>query len=101
MKGTDRPSAILIAQSFTYLTAVTFFAQTGTRIPKDVSLLSRDEEVFLPHLTPDPARYELDAAAYAKALARVLDHRLMEEDNLEAIRLVPQLIPGKSLKRLI
>src|ERR1043166_5062456 len=50
------PTAVLVGQSAYYLTTIAFLAERGLRVPRDVSLMSRDDESFFSYLNPPPAR---------------------------------------------
>lgn len=90
-------SAILVANAYHYLTVVSRLAQMGRRVPQDVSVISRDDDLFLSYLAPSPARY----AAHAQVLARSLLRPVLELLDGEPIaqrgtRLMPEFIPGES-----
>lgn len=94
----SRPTALLVAHPSFYLTAVSFLAGRGLRVPRDVSLVSRDDESFLSYLTPLPARYSCSPRVYAK---RLLPHvvKLARGGVIPNTpqRIEPQFISGPSL----
>lgn len=92
------PTAILVANPVYYLTTISFLAQRGLRVPRDVSLLSRDDDTFLSYLRPEPARYSCQPAIYAKRLLVQLQATCSGETGVHAIhRIEPKFVPGPSL----
>lgn len=92
------PTALLVANAYHYLTVVSRLAQTGWRVPRDVSVVSRDEDPFLSFLVPTPARYAATAHTMAKTLLRpVLE--LLEGGVVthRTIRIMPDFIRGETL----
>jgi LacI family transcriptional regulator len=96
-----RPTALLVAHPSFYLTAVSFLAGRGLRVPHDVSLISRDDESFLSYLTPLPARYSCSPRVYAKRLlpnvVKLARGGLIPNTPQ---RIVPEFISGPSLASL-
>lgn len=94
------PTGILLSNSFSYLTALSYFAAEGRRVPQDLSLISRDEEPFLTHLLPAPTRYSTPPAKFAAALHhainRVLEHSATSRFE---VRIMPDFIKGASIGR--
>ncbi|MBL9203007.1 MAG: substrate-binding domain-containing protein [Opitutaceae bacterium] len=98
MQQARRPTALLVASSNYYLTVATRLAQLGLRVPRDVSLISRDEDPFLPFVLPAPARYHTHPHDFAKRLLRVV-LELIEGGSVaqRQIRIVPEFFRGESL----
>ncbi len=98
MNRRPRPTALLVANAYHYLTAVTWLASAGFKVPRDVSVLSRDEDPFLSFLVPTPTRYIVSPSSMAKALVRpVLE--LLEGGVVtqRAIRIMPDFIRGETV----
>jgi LacI family transcriptional regulator len=70
MEQDPPPTALLVANAYHYLTVSGRLAQMGWKVPQDVSILSRDEDPFLPFVLPDPARYSASPHVMAKNLLR-------------------------------
>lgn len=92
------PTAVLVAQSPYYLTTTSYLAERGLRVPRDVALLSRDDESFLAYLKPEPARYSCNPKTYAKRLLLQLQLAFEGETGAHTIhRIEPKFLPGASL----
>lgn len=92
------PTALLVANAYHYLTVTTRLAQLGLRVPRDISVVSRDDDPFLSFVVPAPARYSASPHAMAKALLRpVLE--LLEGGVVthRGIRLMPEFIRGETI----
>lgn len=97
----DKPTAILIARSEAVLTAITHLGRIGIKIPDHVSLVARDEEPYLTHIVPQITRYSLKPRTYATKIMRAIQQSLVGNSLPPAIvRLVPTLLPGKTLARI-
>lgn len=64
------PTALLVSRATHTLTVVGQVLHSGFRVPRDVSLISRDDDEFLAHFTPSIARYVFDWDVYSKRLSR-------------------------------
>jgi LacI family transcriptional regulator len=100
MQGARAPTALLINQSYHYLTAFSVLVQMGRRIPQDVSLICRDDDRFLAYLEPEPARYQESPHQFARKLARTAA-RLMRERSAKSsqLQIMPRLLQGASIAR--
>lgn len=94
------PTALLINNSYHYLTAFSVLVEMGRRIPQDVSLVCRDEDRFLSFLEPEPARYVEDPRQFARTLARLTTIPRRERSApVPQTLLLPQLRRGASIAR--
>jgi LacI family transcriptional regulator len=59
-------TGLVVSNSYAYLATTSVLAQRGLRIPRDISLISRDDDPFLGALAPAPARYVVSPHAFAK-----------------------------------
>jgi DNA-binding LacI/PurR family transcriptional regulator len=93
-----RPTALLVANAYHYVTVATRLQQTGCRVPQDVSVVSRDEDPFLSFMLPTPARYETSPQSFAKALLRPVLELLQGSGVTQpTLRLMPDFVRGESL----
>ena len=98
---TNPPTAFLLVQPLIYLTVVTHLAQRGLRVPQDVSVMCRDDDVFLRYMRPEPSRYACRARIYAKKLLKpVLTLAAQDPLTPRVLRIVPTYIPGGSLAKV-
>lgn len=96
-----RPTALLVANPYFYLTITSRLAQLGWRIPEDISVLSRDEDPFLSFLMPQPARYTIPAHIFARRLLRpVLEFIDAGSVSAHSVSIMPQFIRGDSIAQL-
>lgn len=70
LSSANPPTALLVANPYHFLTVVTQLKQMGYRIPKDISVVSRDDDTFLTFMVPAPARYVVSSYQFAKSLLR-------------------------------
>lgn len=92
------PTALLVANAHHYLAVTSYLAQLGLRVPEDVSVISRDEDLFLSYLVPSPARYVANPYAFAKLLQRsVLE--ILESGHVtqQEVKLMPDFVRGGSI----
>jgi len=64
------PTAVL-AQQWLPFTALTWLQETGRRVPREVSLVSRDDLPNLGQLVPEVARYRPNFDVYTQRLVRM------------------------------
>lgn len=91
------PTALLVSNSYTYLTVQSLLAAEGRRVPQDISIISRDEEPFLPFLHPNPTRYSARPARFASALYRALKHVIAGGGKGLTTRIMPEFVAGESV----
>jgi len=91
-------TALLIAHPHYYLAVASRLAQSGVRVPDDMSLISRDDDPFLSFVAPAPARYVVNPHVMAKSLLRpVLE--LLEGNPVtqRGHRIMPEFFKGESV----
>ena len=98
MAGSAPPTAFLLSNSFSYLTVSSYLSSLGKRVPRDVSLISRDEEPFLQHLHPLPSRYSCPPNKFAAALYHGIEQVIRQPQVFHAQnRIMPDFLPGGSV----
>src|SRR5262245_2026276 len=70
LKLQPAPTALLVVHPHYYLAAASRLAQSGVRIPEEISIISRDDDPFLSFVVPVPARYVVSPHVMAKSLLR-------------------------------
>lgn len=93
----DPPTGLLLSNSYSYLTVMSYLASLGRRVPHDMSVVSRDEETFLRFLHPTPTYYSTPPAKFARALHQALRRILDGDRSPFAIRIMPDLVKGESV----
>ncbi|MSU70683.1 MAG: LacI family transcriptional regulator, partial [Opitutaceae bacterium] len=93
-----RPTVLIGAKTASMLTAFSHLMRLGLRVPHDVSLLSIEWEPYLDMVVPRIARYEMSPERLARQIARVILRR--STGNAEASYIIPEFVPGASLRRL-
>lgn len=92
------PTALLVANAYHYLAVSSHLAAQGLRVPEDVSVISRDEDLFLSYLVPSPARYVTNPRAFARLLQRsVLEILESGQATQQEIKLMPDFVRGGSI----
>jgi DNA-binding LacI/PurR family transcriptional regulator/DNA-binding transcriptional regulator YhcF (GntR family) len=92
------PTALLVVHPYHYLAVASRLAESGVRVPHDISIISRDDDPFLAFLSPLPARYAANPHVMAKHLLRPMLELL--EGNAVTQRaglIVPQFLKGESV----
>lgn len=93
-----RPTAILVSNPHHVLSVMGHLNRRGVPVPREVSLISRDDESFLPHVLPTVARYSASPAAMARKVSRlVLDMVRGGTIQPRDYRLMPEFLAGESL----
>ncbi len=92
------PTALIVANTYHYLTVWGHLTQSGLRVPRDISIISRDDDLFLSYLLPSPARYILPPNSLAKALLRpVLEILEGGQASLRELELLPEFHQGETV----
>jgi LacI family transcriptional regulator len=95
-------TAILTGTALGYATVATFLMQQGLRIPRDVSLISREHEPFLDALVPQPSCYMFDPLRYGSMVhAKVSDILEGTSNTPKEQHLVPEYRAGESTRKMI
>jgi LacI family transcriptional regulator len=91
------PTALVVCNSYAYLSTVSVLAQRGLRVPRDISVISRDDDPFLASLAPLPARYVVDPHTFAKKmLGSLLQMLKRTPPSREPALLLPKYSSGGS-----
>ncbi len=91
------PTGLLLSNSYSYLTVHSYLASQGLRVPRDISIVSRDEETFLRFMYPLPTYYATPPAKFAHALHLALKRILAGDRAAFTIRIMPDLVKGESV----
>jgi len=72
LRGDNPVTGLLVAKPSHVLTAMSHLLRCGVKIPKDVSVISRDDDPLLEHLVPAVTRYHIDPVLYARKVSRLV-----------------------------
>ncbi len=98
LRGTEPALGILVAKTPHVVTAVTHLLRRGVRMPKDVSLISRDDDPLLENFVPSITRYHVDPVLFARKASRlVVDVVRSSGRRRHDSRLMAALVPGETL----
>lgn len=98
MRSPRPPTAFLVGGATQVITVMMHLMRRGLRIPKDVTVISRDNDPILDATRPTVARYAVEPAQLAHRITLAV--RQLAETNTvpaNAIRLLPTFIPGESV----
>lgn len=98
LRSPQPPTACIVARAAHVLTVVTHLLRMGKRIPRDMAVVSRDDEAFLEHVTPGITRYSANPLQFARRVSAAA-RQLAETGSLppRAIRLMPKLVRGETV----
>jgi DNA-binding LacI/PurR family transcriptional regulator len=98
LEGPDPVSGLLVAKPAHVLTALTHLLRRGVTVPRQMSLISRDDDPMLEHVVPTITRYHTDPVLYARKVSRlVVDLVRNGVRRWHDSRLMPDMIRGETL----
>lgn len=93
-----RPTALFVTKSLAIPAAFTILPRLGLEIPRDLSVICREDDPFLEYLVPAVARYSSDSAAIARKLAYALAPLCQGQPlKLTHDLLMPRFVAGQSV----
>lgn len=94
----EPPTGFLVSSSRNALTTLCFMMHRGLKFPKDLALISRDNDSFLEDVVPTIARYCSDPTLFARKISRVVV-QVVQGDAGEPreVRIMPRFVPGQTL----
>lgn len=97
LSNSPRADAFIVARSGHALTTLTHLAWRGVRVPQDVAVISRDDDVFLDFAVPRVARYASDPAQFARRMSRAAIQLAQQGVSpTRAVRLMPRYVAGET-----
>lgn len=98
LQSVQPPTAFVVAGTMQVVTVMMHLTRRGKRIPRDVAVISRDDDPFLQAAVPPVTRYAVDRGQFARRLAQAA-RQLAETGSFSAhaIRLMPKLLPGETV----
>jgi DNA-binding LacI/PurR family transcriptional regulator/ribosomal protein S25 len=72
--------------------------ERGIQVPRDMSIISRNDDLALVYFNPTPAYYRHSPLKFARAIARTIDHCLnARQGSRMGTTILPEFIPGKTI----
>ena len=93
LQARARPTGLVIAHSACALTACTALQQRGLRIPGDIGIICRDDDLFLDEMVPSIARYSVAPKIFAGHIFRLVQQPGGKGD----IKVMPEFLKRESL----
>ncbi len=92
------PTAFVVARAMQALTVAMHLMNRGRVLPRDVAVISRDDEAFMECTTPAITRYSVSLPLYARRIAMAA-RQLTEPGGLppKAMRLMPAFVAGETV----
>jgi DNA-binding LacI/PurR family transcriptional regulator len=98
VRGPEAATAVIVNNAHQYLALFSVLTRMGIVVPRDLSLISRNDEYFFQFLEPEPTRYTCGPQARAKAVVSALTRVIQGEQVLERhFWLVPDFIAGATV----
>jgi DNA-binding LacI/PurR family transcriptional regulator len=96
--GSCAPTGLLIFHAIHYLTVLSWLHQQGYRVPRDISVICRDNEPFLEAMLPLPTRYAVPARRFARKASAVVAALVGgHASRVCSHRLTPALLRGQTV----
>jgi len=92
------PTAFIVGRTHHYLTVATHLNRRGFRIPEDISLICRMEDMFLHFVRPEPATYHTNPENLTQKLFRAVS--AVAAGDAAPVRqamIIPDFCPGGSV----
>lgn len=98
IKGPEAVSALVITNAYQYLAIFSILSRMGIKIPRQISLISRNDEPFCQFLDPEPTRYTCAPQTRAKAVYFALMRTIQGEQLPKRhFLLLPDFIQGATV----
>ncbi len=99
--GPTRPTALMIMWPLHALTALTHLGlRRGVQVPRDMSLISLDDDPLLRHVVPSISRYARNADLFLSKIIHEINHLIQGTAHKPApVKMIAESIPGETLAR--
>ncbi len=97
------PTALLIANPYHYMGVAGLLAERGLKVPRDVSLLCRDDDFCLRYLPVDPGRYHCSPEKRARAIFSTVLWAAQPgagRGETRHVLMLPELVEGASVAKV-
>jgi DNA-binding LacI/PurR family transcriptional regulator len=100
LKLVPRPTAIFSAGGRQTIGIMTRLLQLGVRVPREISVVSRDDDHALDFVSPSPARYFRPPIKFARGVFRQIERQLtLPTQENRTILILPDFLPKATLAR--
>ncbi|MCY2924778.1 MAG: substrate-binding domain-containing protein, partial [Planctomycetota bacterium] len=99
MRSDQPPTAFLVSRAQHVLTVLGHLLSCRFRIPKDVDVISRDDESFLENVVPTVARYSRNPDVFASTLSRMVLDVVHGKQVMKEYKIMPSFVFGQTLSR--
>lgn len=99
--SSDRhPTALLVGRGVHALTVMTFLQRSRISVPGQISVIARDNEEYLEHVTPGIARYSINPSRITRSVVRTIREMIESEfATVRHTRLMPDFVQGETLAK--
>lgn len=97
LASNNAPTALFLFTTDIYLTVATYLGSKGINVPRDISLVCRDEEPFLRFIHPPPTRYLVQPAHFASKLSQAVRRIAQGDQEPFTVRVMPTFVLADSL----
>jgi LacI family transcriptional regulator len=95
-----RPTGIFSAGGMQTIDIITRLVHLGIRVPREISVISRDDDPALDFVTPAPARYSRPPIKFARGVFRQIERQLtVSQPGRRAFLILPDFLPMGTLAR--
>jgi DNA-binding LacI/PurR family transcriptional regulator len=96
----QRPTGLFVFHTAHALTVLSWLQKEGVRVPREVSVVCRDDDAFLDFAVPKLARYAPNVSLFARKLFRLIEG-LISGGAPRVLRqhLIPDVVRGETLAR--
>lgn len=92
------PTGLFVFNAPHLLTVLGWLGRRGLRVPRDISVLCRDDEPFLDSVLPAPSRYTTNASLFARKVSRLVASLVAGGPaNPLQLRVMPAFVAGETL----
>ncbi|MCG8601538.1 MAG: substrate-binding domain-containing protein [Verrucomicrobiales bacterium] len=98
LRSDEHPTALIVGRGVHALTVMTFLQRSRISVPGQISVIARDNEEYLEHVTPEIARYSINPSRITRSVVRTIREMIESEfATVRHTRLMPDFIQGETL----
>jgi LacI family transcriptional regulator len=98
LKRPNRPTALLVSRPAFVLTAMSHLLRRKLDLPREIALISRDDDSLLQSMVPTVARYAANPTAFARKVSRLVMQTVRGAAlSRDKILVMPSFVAGQTL----